>query len=140
MRQVVKESSAFYLLGYSSVKNPADGRFHEIKVKVEQPGLDVRARHGYWAPSAKAIDDARTAAAAATPPTPVATALVALTSASSRHVLDLWTGVERGRDGRPALPWRGGPVRECQRRSGGGEGGGHGHCRGTGVSVRWHRR
>ena len=79
--QIVRESSAFYLLGYSSIRNPADGRFHQIKVRVDRAGLDVRARHGYWAPSLKAIAEAKEAAAAATPPDAVATALSALTPA-----------------------------------------------------------
>jgi VWFA-related protein len=115
MRQVVKESSAFYLLGYASAKNPADGRFHEIKVRVNKPGLDVRARRGYWAPSATAVTEARIAAEKATPPTPVATALAALTPASARHVIDVWTGIERGREGRPALSvtWRPRPDAEA---------------------------
>ncbi|MEO7274025.1 MAG: VWA domain-containing protein [Vicinamibacterales bacterium] len=103
MRQIVRESSAFYLLGYSSIRNPADGRFHQIKVRVDRPGLDVRARRGYWAPSLKAIDDARAAAAAATPPDAVAVALASLTSPTSRHVLSLWTGIVRDANGRPAL-------------------------------------
>ncbi len=101
--QVVRESSAFYLLGYSSIRNPADGRFHQIKVRVDRPGLDVRARRGYWAPSSKAIEDARAAAAAATPPDAVATALASLTSPTSRHVLSLWTGIVSDANGRPAL-------------------------------------
>jgi VWFA-related protein len=103
LRQIVHEASAFYLLGYSSSKNPSDGKFHQIKVRVDRPGLEVRARHGYWAPSAKAIDDARAAAAAAKPPDAVADALAALTPATSRHLLDLWTGTSRGEDGKAAL-------------------------------------
>jgi VWFA-related protein len=103
LKQVVSEASAFYLLGYSSVRNPADGRFHQIKVRVDRPGLDVRARRGYWAPSARAVDEARSAAAAATPPDDVAVALAALTPATSRHVLDLWAGVVAGAEGLPAL-------------------------------------
>ena len=31
LREIVHEASAFYLLGYSSIKNPADGQFHQIK-------------------------------------------------------------------------------------------------------------
>jgi VWFA-related protein len=103
LQQIVHEASAFYLLGYSSSKNPADGKFHQIKVRVDRPGLDVRARHGYWAPSAKAVDDARAAVATAKPPEPVADALASLTPATSRHLLDLWTGISRTGDGKPAL-------------------------------------
>ena len=118
--QIVHESSAFYLLGYSSIKNPADGKFHQIKVRVDRPGLDVRARHGYWAPSEKAVDEAKAAAAAATPPDAVATALAALTPATSRHVLDLWTGLGRADDGKPTLTlaWARRPDRTTSRRPG----------------------
>ena len=50
-RQVVVESSGFYLLGYAPSERRLDGRFHKIKVRVKPSGLDVRARTGYWAPS-----------------------------------------------------------------------------------------
>jgi VWFA-related protein len=103
LRQIVREASAFYLLGYSSIRNPADGRFHQIKVRVDRPGLEVRSRRGYWAPSVKAVEDARAAAAAATPPDEVAQALAALTPATSRHLLDLWTGIGRTGEGRPSI-------------------------------------
>ena len=119
MRQIVHEASAFYLLGYSSIRNPSDGRFHQIKVRVDRTGLDVRARHGYWAPSLKAIDDARASAAAATPPDAVATAFSALTTTTSRHVLSLWTGIVRDAEGRPALSVAWAP--RGQRGAGGGE-------------------
>ena len=33
MRQVIKDASGFYLLGYSSTNNPQDGKFHSIKVR-----------------------------------------------------------------------------------------------------------
>src|SRR5471032_1040788 len=36
LRQVVKEASAFYLLGYASTRNPQDGKFHKIGVKVKR--------------------------------------------------------------------------------------------------------
>src|SRR5712691_1706064 len=49
MTQIVRDSSAYYLLGYNSTQAPADGKFHEIKVQVKRPGVQVRARKGYWA-------------------------------------------------------------------------------------------
>ena len=32
LRQIVKEASAFYLIGYAPPESPADGKFHRIKV------------------------------------------------------------------------------------------------------------
>ena len=49
MQQLVRDSSAYYLLGYNSTQSPSDGKFHEIKVRVKRPGMQVRARKGYWA-------------------------------------------------------------------------------------------
>src|SRR5713101_9576235 len=49
MTQIVRDTSAYYLLGYNSTQAPADGKFHEIKVQVKRPGVQVRARKGYWA-------------------------------------------------------------------------------------------
>ena len=42
LREVVKNASAFYLLGYRSAKNPADGKFHKIAVNVKRPGVEVK--------------------------------------------------------------------------------------------------
>ena len=49
MKQIVADSSAYYLLGYNSTQAPQDGKFHEIKVRVKRSGAEVRARKGYWA-------------------------------------------------------------------------------------------
>ena len=49
MKQITRDSSAYYLIGYNSAQAPTDGKFHEIKVKVKRPGVQVRARRGYWA-------------------------------------------------------------------------------------------
>ncbi len=49
LKLVGRATSRVYLLGYVS-KNPAlDGRFREIQVKVDRPGVRVLARSGYFA-------------------------------------------------------------------------------------------
>ena len=104
LRQVVREASAFYLLGYSSARNPMDGKFHKIGVKVKRSGLDVRARRGYWAPDATELEKARTEAAAADAiPSDVTHAMTVLSAARAERLVDVWTGVERGADGQPAV-------------------------------------
>ncbi len=51
MRRIADDLQAFYLLGYYSTNPAADGRFRKIEVKVAQPGLSLRARRGYLAPT-----------------------------------------------------------------------------------------
>ena len=108
LREIVKESSAFYLLGYRSEKNPADGKFHKIAVHVKRPGVDVKARTGYFAPSAAEMDTARKKAAESEAPPDIAKALSTLVDAPHVPVSgDLWAGATPGPDGRPriALTW-----------------------------------
>ena len=69
MKQITRDSSAYYLIGYNSSQAPADGKFHEIKVRVKRPGMQVRARKGYWALNAE-----QTARALAPPKAPAAQA------------------------------------------------------------------
>jgi VWFA-related protein len=48
LQQVVLDSTAYYLLTYQSA-HAADGKFREVQVNVKRPGIQVRARKGYWA-------------------------------------------------------------------------------------------
>ena len=124
MKQVVVDSSAYYLLGYNSSLSAPDGKFHEITVKVKRPGVQVRHRRGYWAlrPEDAAKLEASTAAAAAPNPNPVEAAL-ATTVVHRSRVIRTWIGTERGENGRtrvtfvwepmPKLP--GEPVRDAER-------------------------
>jgi VWFA-related protein len=93
LRRVVMSSSAFYLLGYSPKDSQLDGKFREIKVKVKQSGVQVRARNGYWAPRGADLDRARAIALAATLPSPVAKAFKELTPDNSRRPAEFWIGV-----------------------------------------------
>jgi VWFA-related protein len=99
--RVVKQASAFYLLGYAS-RGPMDGKFHKIKVRVKRDGMEVRARSGYWAPSLAEMERSRRLAAAATLPPDIARALNELPPANARRTIDLWAGATLAND-RPAV-------------------------------------
>jgi VWFA-related protein len=104
LRDVVKNASAFYLLGYSSSRNPADGKYHKIEVKVKRPGVEVRARSGYFAPSLTDVDEAKKKAEAYAPPPEISKALSTLFEAPHVTVSgDLWAGAEPGPDGKPKV-------------------------------------
>jgi VWFA-related protein len=51
---IIQDNSSYYLLGYYSNDTRRDGRFRKVQVRVKRPGLTVRARRGYVAPSGKA--------------------------------------------------------------------------------------
>jgi VWFA-related protein len=99
LQQVVRDSSAYYLIGYNSAQAPSDGKFHEIKVRVKRPGVQVRARKGYWALTAE-----ETARALAPPkpgpPPAVERALASIAEpVRGRHVRT-WIGMSRGDNGK----------------------------------------
>jgi VWFA-related protein len=47
--QVIRDTSAYYLIGYSSGNEVRDGRFRRISVRVKRPDLRVEHRAGYYA-------------------------------------------------------------------------------------------
>ncbi len=107
MKQIMRDASGYYLLGYTSASAPTDGKFHTIDVKVKRPGVEIRARKGYWAYTAE--DAARAAAPAkAGPPPAVANALNSIVEPThGGHAARFWTGTDRGADGkaRVTLVW-----------------------------------
>jgi VWFA-related protein len=110
MKQITRDSSAYYLIGYNSSQAPSDGKFHEIKVRVKRPGIQVRARKGYWALNAE-----QTARALAPPkppaPKPVEAAISAATSRPSRaSVVRTWIGTARGENGKTRVTFVWEPI------------------------------
>ena len=99
MKQIMRDASGYYLLGYTSTSAPTDGRFHTIDVRVKRPGVEVRARKGYWAYT---LDDVARATAApkAGPPPEVSRALNAIAApAGSGHAARFWTGLDQAPGG-----------------------------------------
>ncbi|HPW21946.1 MAG TPA: VWA domain-containing protein [Vicinamibacterales bacterium] len=98
LRQVVRDSSAYYLIGYTSPLAAPDGKFHEIKVRLRRPGLQVRARKGYWAPTEA---EAENASAPPKPPAApgVAKALSAVENRQRDAYVSTWVGTSRDADG-----------------------------------------
>lgn len=98
MKQIVRDASAYYLIGYTSSEAPMDGKFHEIRVRVKRPGVQVRHRKGYWAYTEA---DARRAEAGpkAGPPVAVTRALSTLAPLTNRRYVRTWIGTERGANG-----------------------------------------
>jgi VWFA-related protein len=99
MEQIVRDSSAYYLVGYNSTQAPQDGKFHAIKVRVKRPGVQVRARKGYWALSAE--ETARASAPPKPGPPPAVSKAIASIPPSSggRRFVRTWFGTEPGEEG-----------------------------------------
>jgi VWFA-related protein len=103
MKQIVRDSSAYYLLGYNSTQAKSDGKFHSISVRVKRPGLQLRSRKGYWAltPEAAAVSSV----AAKKPGLPPAieaalTTLAASVQPKSARLVRTWIGTSRGQNGK----------------------------------------
>ncbi len=68
LRRISDDLTSYYLLGYYSSNAKLDGRFRTLKVRVKQPGVEVRARRGYRAATAEEVTAARKGADAPVPP------------------------------------------------------------------------
>ena len=99
LAQILRDSSLHYLLGYSSTSTLADGKFHQIRVRVKRPKVDVRARKGYWASTAEDVSRAANPALATPAPILDALAAVATPNQDGRQVRT-WVGVGRGAEGK----------------------------------------
>lgn len=65
--RMMADLSAYYVMQYYSTNTKLDGRFRSIEVRVKRPGVRVRARPGYLAPTA---EEARVSSSPAKPSLP----------------------------------------------------------------------
>ena len=98
LRQVVRDSSVYYLIGYTSTQEPNDGEFHEIKVNIKREGIRVRARKGYWAITPEDAERIER-------PTPerasdVDAAFAAIAAPSRGRLVSTWVGTEPSENGK----------------------------------------
>jgi hypothetical protein len=112
MKQIMRDSSAYYLLGYTSTLAKPDGKFHEIKVRVKRPGVQVRARRGYLALTAVEAERAL-APPKPGPPKAITEALGALGVPARRGLIRSWVGMSPGANGKTKITfvWEPAPPR-----------------------------
>jgi VWFA-related protein len=51
VRQIFRENGSYYLLGYRTTNPSRNGGHRRLEVRVNRPGVEVRARSGYFAPT-----------------------------------------------------------------------------------------
>jgi VWFA-related protein len=102
MKQIIRDASGYYLLGYNSTQAPTDGRFHEIKVRVTRRGVQVRARKGYYAYT---VDDVARASAPPTPgaPSAVTNALNLIAEPPRGRAARFWIGMGKAANDAPRV-------------------------------------
>jgi VWFA-related protein len=103
MKQIMRDASGYYLLGYNSTEAPTDGKFHSIKVNVKRKGVDVRARKGYWAYTVEDVARANREATKPEAPSAVTTALKELAAPARDRAARFWIGTARGQSGKTRL-------------------------------------
>ena len=117
LAQIVRDQSAYYLLGYTSSDAPTDGEFHEIEVRVARPDVNVRHRRGYYALTEE--NAARVLAPRKPdPPKVVDRALATLAEPTRGRLVRTWVGTRRGDNGKTQVTfvWRPAPRVPGQRR------------------------
>lgn len=97
MRQIVRDSSAYYLVVYTT-QAATDGKFHEIRVRVKRPGVQVRHRKGFWAFTNEDVKRAM-APPRAGPAAEITKALTAIAPMTNRRYIRTWFGTDQGPDG-----------------------------------------
>jgi hypothetical protein len=117
LKKIADDLTSYYLLGYYSTNAKLDGRYRRIEVRVKRPGVDVRARRGYRAPTEEEIRNARAAAPAASGPTAapeVTGAFTDLVRIREDAAFVITAGPRRDAAGRVTAVWIAGEVRRAR--------------------------
>lgn len=130
LRRIGDDLTSYYLLGYYSTNTKLDGRFRRLEVRVKRPGISVRARRGYRAPTAEEVAEARAASEAveASRPSAIESAMMRLARLSpeprfainaaarpvKNGVLTVWIAGEIPRSGARAREFAGGGTAEIE--------------------------
>lgn len=109
MKQITRDSSAYYLLGYNSTETTPDGKFHAIKVRVKRAGVDVRGRKGYWALNAEEAATSKPSRQPAVAPA-IEAALSSVAQPARARLIRTWIGTSRGDNGRTRVTFVWEPV------------------------------
>jgi Ca-activated chloride channel family protein len=94
IRAALADAAGYYMLTYRS-KHKEDGMFHPVEVRVKRARVQLRARSGYWAPSASDRLGAELLARASEPPV--------IRLDPPRRISPLiqpWFGLSLGKDGK----------------------------------------
>jgi VWFA-related protein len=110
MKQIIRDSSGYYLLGYNSSQAPTDGKFHAIKVNVKRKGVDVRARKGYWAYTTEDVARANSLASKPEAPSAVSAALKELAAPVRDRAARFWIGTSRADSGKTRVTFLWAPA------------------------------
>ncbi len=98
LHRLAADLTSYYLIGYTSTNAKLDGKFRTIKVRAKRPGVDIRARKGYRAPTAEELASATSlasAAAAIPADTAAITTSLNLLERDSRIDESRWTSTSR---------------------------------------------
>ena len=111
MRQIIRDSSAYYLVGYNSKKAPTDGKFHEIKVRVKRSGRRGASSQGILGAHA-GRDGARDRAAQARscPRTSTRRSARCRPRPAGQYISS-WVGLSRGQNGKTKVTFVWEPAR-----------------------------
>ena len=106
LASVVRDSSAYYLLGYTTSQAASDGKFHQIQVRVKRRDVEVRARKGFWALTPADVERVKNPTPEVAKPVQTALASIAPSVQAGKYVRT-WIGTEKGTNGktRVTLVW-----------------------------------